>query len=389
MKVLRYRSDRELEDDARVIAQFMRGVEQSKTDDVPLDANGYLGMSRRDIEAYSMLRAIAWKTQSIAKRLHGASGTDLEGVEAECHKALVTKVGEPIHQGTLYTPTDVLYHRRDLTVASAGAVVGTAIGSFIDMLKNKSVTDKLGVQRIPNQREHLTWAKQTGGPTIVWQTNESTPATESTPAFEEVAATPKTAVAYHEVSRQATAQISPAAEQLFRSALADGIALGGDQATLSGSGAAGQPLGIINTPGIGSVVGTSIDYAKLVEFQTDVSDNNAALNPATMGYVCPPLVASLLKGRQRFTGTDSPLWRGAIVEGEIEGCRAMSSKQMPASTLLFGDWSTVAIVEWGVLAIEVNPFADFKAGIIGIRALWSMDVLVTQPLAFSVATSIT
>ena len=56
----------------------------------------------------------------------------------------------------------------------------------------------------------------------------------------------------------------------------------------------------------------------------------------------------------------------------------MSSRQMPTATMLFGDWSTVSAVEWGVLAIEVNPFTDFKAGIIGIRAIWSMDVIVVH-----------
>ncbi|TKB63202.1 MAG: phage major capsid protein [Nitrospira sp.] len=375
------------------IGTLARDVERGLAgEDAPIDADGYLGLSRRDIEKYSMLKAIGWKVAEITKRLHGSSGPNLDGVEGECHKALVKKRGEPVHQGTIYVPADVLYHQRDLTAANAGSggyTVGTSIGSFIEMVKNKSVTAAMGVQRVGNQRESLAWAKQTGGPVITWQANEATQAAESTPTFVQATASPKTAIALHDLSRQSVLNISPAGEQLFRGGLADGVALAGDQAVLVGTGASGQPLGIVNTAGIGSVTGTSMDYADIVEFQTDVSDGNAVLNPSTLGYVTTPTIAALLKSRQRFTGSDSALWKGSVHEGEIEGCRAMSSKQMPTATMLFGDWSTVIVVEWGVLAIEVNPFTDFKAGIIGIRAVWSLDVIVTHPGAFSLATSIT
>jgi hypothetical protein len=45
--------------------------------------------------------------------------------------------------------------------------------------------------------------------------------------------------------------------------------------------------------------------------------------------------------------------------------------------------------EWGVLEVSVNPFANFQAGIIGVRAIYSMDVGVRRPFAFSRATTIT
>ena len=362
---------------------------------LPTGAEACLGMTRRDIAGYSILRAIAWKIAEIGKRVHPSAWSGAHhdgGVEAEAHRALALKLGEPTHQGTIYVPSDVLYAQRDLTVASGpggGYLVGTTLGSFISMLTSKSVLSAMGAQRVPNQRDNLSFPKQTVGPTFAWQSTESSPAQESTPAFVQISASPKTCIAYHEMSRQAVNQFSPAAEQLFRAALADTVAVAGDQAALVGSGTLGQPLGISNTAGIGSVVGTAMDYTKLVELQLDVNDSNAAPNPSTLGYVTTPTVAALLKGRQRFVGTDSPLWRGQIAQGEIEGCRAMSSKQMLAATMLFGDFSTVYLVEWGVLAIEVNPFADFKAGIVGIRALWSMDVIIPHPGAFSLASSIT
>jgi hypothetical protein len=67
----------------------------------------------------------------------------------------------------------------------------------------------------------------------------------------------------------------------------------------------------------------------------------------------------------------------------------MSSNQLTAASMMFGDWQELVIGEWGVLEVEVNPYANFQAGIIGVRAMYSMDVGVRRPFAFSRATSIT
>jgi hypothetical protein len=57
--------------------------------------------------------------------------------------------------------------------------------------------------------------------------------------------------------------------------------------------------------------------------------------------------------------------------------------------MLYGDWDQVVIAEWGVLQVEVNPYANFQAGIIGVRAMVSVDVGLRYAAAFSLATSIT
>jgi hypothetical protein len=49
----------------------------------------------------------------------------------------------------------------------------------------------------------------------------------------------------------------------------------------------------------------------------------------------------------------------------------------------------VIVAEWGVLQVDVNPFANFQAGVVGIRAITSIDVALRYGAAFSLATSIT
>lgn len=162
-----------------------------------------------------------------------------------------------------------------------------------------------------------------------------------------------------------------------------------DLAGINGSGANGQPLGILQTSGIGTFSGTTLALAALSEAQQDILEANALLNPLTLGYATTPAVAKLLKNRQRFTSTDSPLWAGPLHDGEIEGVRSTSSKQIPTDTMLYGDWSQLLVPEWGALAVELNPYANFQAGIIGVRALSSCDVVLRHAASFTVATSIT
>jgi hypothetical protein len=64
----------------------------------------------------------------------------------------------------------------------------------------------------------------------------------------------------------------------------------------------------------------------------------------------------------------------------------MTSLQIGSGTVLAGDFSQVVIGEWGVLEIEANPYAQFQAGIVGIRALYTVDVGVRYGAAFALGT---
>lgn len=374
----------------------------------------YLNLPKRDLKQYSLLRAIRNMYDSITRgastlgalranqsggtapgghaalnaRLEDASG--FGGVEGECHRALSAKLGPLMHGGQFYVPTDYLY--RDLQAASGsggGFLAGTKNVSFIDSLRNASVVFRLGATRLPGQRENVVLPKQVGNSTITWLSTETSQAAESNSTFSQVSGTPKILTAYSEISDKLLRQSNPAAETIVAQGLSADVAVGVDAAALNGSGASGQPLGILGTAGIGTASGTTLGYAALVEVQTDLADNNTVLDQNSLGYLTTPLIAQTLKARQRFTGTDSPLWKGAIHAGEIEGVQALSSKNMPTATLAYGCWSSLVIAEWGTLIVEVNPFANFQAGIVGVRCLWSVDVLARQPLAFSVITSIT
>lgn len=350
----------------------------------PLRPLTAVGLSRSEITQYSTLRQLA----DVGLRPDGPR----VGLEWEASAAVAKAIGrEPTHIGSFFVPLEI--QQRDLTagVASAGGyLVGSSSGgSFIEATRNRSVARRMGAQTVGGLKGSVPMPKQTGAGTAYWLSTEATQITESQQTFGQVTLTPHTVGAYTELSRQLALQSSPAAEAVVMSDLAADVALAVDSAVINGSGASGQPSGILQTSGIGSVSGASLTYDGCLEFQSDILAANALTNIDTCGYVTTTAVAKVLANRQRFTGTDATLWQGNIADGSIAGFPAMTSGQMPASHLLFGDWSTLLIGEWGVLELMTNPFANFAAGIIGVRAMYTVDIGLRYAASFSLATAVT
>jgi HK97 family phage major capsid protein/HK97 family phage prohead protease len=341
-----------------------------------------LDLSKGDQKRFSVMRAI----RALADR-----NWQTAGFERECSEAICKRAGIPeAVNGGFYVPMDIM--QRDLTVGTptaGGNMVATNLQpkNFIDLLRARAVVARLGATMLPGLVGNVAIPKLTGAATGYWLANEATAITESQQTIGQLALSPKTVGAYTEVSRLLMLQSTPSADQLVMNDFAKVIALAIDLAALEGTGASGQPTGISATAGIGSVTGTTIAYAGIVEFQTDVAAGNAlAPNSA---YLTTPAVAGLLAQRQRFASTDTPLWQGSILEGQMGGFLATTTTQMTAASMMFGDFSQVVIGEWGMFEIALNPYASFAAGITGIRAMQSVDIGIRQAAAFSRATTIT
>lgn len=335
---------------------------------------------------------------SLGKAINACASRDWKGAEFELEaiKAVAQRMGKTPDPHKFYVPFEVLMRKmpvrgdkRDLTVASSGGggyLVATENMGFIDMLYNRSVAFNMGVRRLSGLTSSITIPRMSASGTAYWLASESTAATESQQTFQQVSMTPKTAAAYTEISRQLLLQSSPGAEGIVTDDLAQIVATAADLAVLNGAGSNGEPDGIIGFSGTGSVAAGSLNYAAVLEFQTDVASSK--VRPQSGGYVTTAAVAAIAKQRQRFSSTDTPLWSGNIWDGQIEGFRAMSSEQVPSATMIFGDWSEIVVGEWGVLEVEVNPYANFQAGIIGVRCMYTMDVGIRRPYAFSIMQTI-
>ena len=343
-----------------------------------------IGMTRDEIRDYSVLRAI--KTIANGGELPRQS---LEATASrEVYGKILGRAATVVDEQRFAIPPEIL--RRDLNVASPGA--GGVLAdhrnvSFIDVLRNRSVAMRLGATRLLDLLGDVSVPKQTGTATAQWLANEIAQPTESQASFGQLPLSPNFVAAYTEISRKLKLQSS--AEAIVMLDLAASIAVEVDRVVIAGSGASGEPVGILYATGVGAVDGTSLGYAGLLECQNSVLNASALVNFDAMGYATTPDVASLLMQRQRFAGTDSPLWTGSMAVGEVSGVRGLSSLQVPEANLIFGDWSQAVIAEWGVLEVAVNPYANFRAGVIGIRGIYHTDIGLRHTASFTAVRSIT
>jgi HK97 family phage major capsid protein len=359
-----------------------------------------LGISEREAGQYSLCRAILAARDNDWRKA---------GFELECHRTIADKTDKPQQNHCFYIPLEVQrrqtnvnyaqlaerhsqpqWVQRDLNVANGAAggyLVQTSVMGFDEMLRNLSFAFRMGATRLTGLRDNVTIPRQSAAATAEWLTSETGSATESQPTFVQLAMTPKTVSAYTELSRKLLLQSSIDVEGLVNADLAAVAALAVDVAVISGTGTSGQPLGIDNVTGVGSVSGSSLGLAGLLETQTDLAAAN--IMPMRGGYVTTPAVAALMIAEVLYANTASPAWVGNVWSGSILGFPAMSTNQVAAATMYFGAWENCVVGEWGVLEVDTNPYANFGAGIIGVRAMYSVDVGIRRPAAFTIATSIT
>jgi HK97 family phage major capsid protein len=344
----------------------------------PRGAGASQSIRREERERYSLTRAIEYLTASAANR---------RGFEAEISREL-ERTQATTTVNSILVPYWAL--QRDLTVASAsggGYLVETEapVASLAVMLRGRSMITSMPVTVMAGLQAGQAVPVETAGPTAYALPTEGTQVTASSGTFAAAAATPKTIGAVSVLSRNFATMTGKAGDQYVRASLLSAIGQKLDALALNGSGSNGEPYGLISQIS-NTVTGTSLDDAKVREFQTDVG---AALG-SDCAFAATQAIASLLNGRQRFTGTDRTLWEGNVHEGQLGGWLARSSPNMPADHLVFGAWGSVILAEWGeAVELSLNPYADFTAGKVSLRAMASVDIVLTRPAAFSKATAVT
>lgn len=345
-----------------------------------------IGMNQKEAKQFSVIKALRAMTEGDWSKA---------GLEREASQAIADKIrGMGVERAGsgrgFFIPLEV--QQRDMLVATAangGNMVATNLRpqDFIGLLRNRTLATQLGVRTLSGLVGNADITKQTASATAYWLASESTAITESQQTLGLLQLRPNNLGAYTEVTRQLMLQSTPDADSFVMGDLAAQLAVAIDAAIFAGTGTE-QPQGIIGTASVGAVTGTTLGLAGLIEAQTDVAGANALT--ANCRYVTTPAVAGLLSQRARIASTDSKtLWQGNILDGVVEGYQAHSSNNITAATAIFGDFSQAILAEWGVLEVDVNPYANFTAGITGIRAFYTCDVGVRVPGAFSVIGTIT
>ncbi len=350
------------------------------------NASQELGLSEKEKQKFNFTKAV----------LAAADGDWSDaGFEMEVCEAARKAHSHRKFEGQLVVPIDILttgkYHERAMTVgtdAQGGYLKGTEhmASSFIDLLRNKLLVLRLGARVMSGLVGDLSIPKQTAGGNAFW-VDEGVDVTESTPGTGQVTLAPKTVGATVDLSRKLLLQSSPDAQGLVEESLSIDLATEIDLAVLKGSGTAGQPTGLKNTTGVGSVTiaAGAPTYANMVELETDVATSNADVG--SLAYLMNANSREKLKTTEKAANTAQFIWENGQTPGEgiVNGYRAAVTQQLANDEYYFGNWADVIVGEWGVLDLRVDTVTLGRAGGIRINAHQDVDVAIRHPESFSVA----
>ncbi|MFY9589545.1 phage major capsid protein [Rickettsia endosymbiont of Halotydeus destructor] len=297
---------------------------------------------------------------------------------------------------SFFIPMDVMleqnYEKRDLQKlvnTAGGYLVPTDYlrGNFIELLRNKMLVRQMGAKVMSGLQGDIAIPKQMGGATAFWVAEGESPQ-KSQQTFGQVTLSPKSIAAYTDFSRKLILQASPDIEQLVRDDLATTIALEIDRAAIMGSGKGAEPLGILNHKinRINIADNEQIDFGKIVDLESSIAAKNADIG--SLGYLCNAALRGHLKQTEKADGTAQFIWESKGNDasfGYLNGYKVGTTNQMPADTLLFGNFADLIIGQWGVLDVLVDPYALGTSGGIRIRLMQDIDIAIRHPESFAVA----
>jgi HK97 family phage major capsid protein/HK97 family phage prohead protease len=334
-----------------------------------------LDLSEKDKKEYSLFRAI---NASVTGNWKDA------GFELEASAAIEDKLGRSARG--FFVPTDIFNGQRAAMKTSSAAAGAEMVGtdhlgdSFIDALTNRSVVAGAGAQILGGLQGNIEIPKLTTGTAWGWVA-EDADAADAAAVTGELALSPKTVSGGVAMSRRLLKQSSPSVEQMIRNDMVRGAALAIDLAALSGSGSSGQPTGITNTTGIGSVTGGIADFGAMVNLWSAVAVDNAAAEG--MAYVLNATNAGTLMQTAKDSGSGIMV----LQDGKINGYNAIISNQMATGTMIFGDFTQLVIGMWGVLDIVADTATKAAAGGLVLRAFQDVDIGVRHAESFAKGTT--
>lgn len=360
----------------------------------PLGGTGDADLDR-EMRSFSLVRAIA----SQVPALNVDAGRERELSQEVARRAGRSFQGMAVPMSVFHQPVE---QRVITSTAPAAGPGGNLIatdyrpGEYIDLLRNALVVRQLGARVLSGLVGNVAIPRLKEDATAAW-VNENQAIPTSDMAFGQVSLTPKHVGARTEFSRNMLLQSSPDIETLVRADFAAVLAAEVDRAAINGSGVAPEPLGVLNTPGIGSVsLGTNggvLTFDAVADLQGMVDDAN--VTGASMAFVTNTKVRR--QAAKMKDTTNVPLGLSTVFQG---GTLAISNNVPNTltkgtgtnlSALIYGNWSDLLLGYWSEFDLLVNPYeaAAYSKGNVQVRGMVTMDVAVRYAQSFAAIKDIT
>jgi len=240
--------------------------------------------------------------------------------------------------------------------------------------------------------------KITGATTAYWL-GEVEAVTSGDMSFGQIDLYPHDVFALCTLSNRLIELGAPGAEQLVRTQLARDIGLKIDAAVFNGTGAAGQPTGIMNTSGINTqsftgALDAATSYNELINMEHKLFEDNAQTVGEFVWAFHPNQFRQLRKQLDTVSSSANvnPKVRPFVDGGTIErvlGHRYVLSTQLPNDKILLGAFAASMVAEWGTMVLAASrEGTNFTKRQTQILAGMTVDVGVRYPEAFCVSTGL-
>jgi Phage capsid family len=337
-----------------------------------------------------------FETRQVALALD--EGRQLDGQTAE----IVTELRNAGGFRGIPIPWQALETRAGETIAS-GTPNPISTRPIIDRLFPDSVAARMGAQMISIDAGAVEWPVTTSAVTAGWADGEiANVAGPTTYATTDRAMSPDNNLGIQmRITRKTLKQSGAALEQAVRRDMSGAMGAAMDQAAFLGTGANGQPLGVITgaaTYGITSTaVGALASWGAFRSAVTRFMTANAAGSPDAVRALIRPELWDYLDG-VLISGTAVSEW-DRLVKNLPSANIAMTNNALAAPsgtpsatsallTTAAGGVAPIFIGAWGAVDMIRDPYSDAQSGGLRITALATMDVTVARPAQLEILTGL-
>jgi HK97 family phage major capsid protein len=228
---------------------------------------------------------------------------------------------------------------------------------------------------------------------------ENAASTLSQPALGQLNLRPRQLVARTELSKMLLNAAQPAVDGVIQSSMTAQFALAIDLAILAGSGASGQPTGVVNQIGVLSSTFAGPTYDQGMDIVAAVRNANA-LKGKPGWILSPQKLNSIAKMRDGDNAgspivVNQPLERRVLANGIFDTLFGFPYKfttqlaSSGANAAIFGNWASVFLMRFGGLELLASDTTDtaMQNNSMQIRMVMYADIGIEQASSFCTASA--
>jgi HK97 family phage major capsid protein len=363
---------------------LFKGIVRAKLPEGVALVNEDIGLSRGETQKFSLRKfLLATSNDATAQQVRDAD-FEMRAVDAS---------GEA-RVGTYRLPPELMRSWTDFEVDGVRSNTRAALGAsgnanvqatdhlsnqFIYNLRNRLVLGQLGLTMLNGLDGNVDIPGGNANVAAAWLGSEDADAAESNPSFRKISLAIKDLAVYTDMTRRMLLQSTIDVEMYVRMQILDAMAQAIDTAGFYGTGSSGQPTGLTQTAGIGSVTFAAEfpTRGEIIDMRTEIATANQTASPVFVGN--SEMAGSLMK-----TLVDAGSGRFLMeTEGRLTtGSRYEETNQITSGDMIAGVFSDMIMGTWGTLELDRSTEAKFLSGGLRLRAIQSLDFGVRRVGSF-------